>query len=495
MSIQENIFEAMSIIADKKISEVKFDKTIECLVVSEAKADKGIYRVRYQDTEFDAYSNTNTVKYRKNTNVYVLVPQGDFSNRKSIIGKKEDRGEGFIDVTDAIDRIEVLEDNNYVEENPSEHFNVCLRGERLVKIKKFKYDNFIKDYQNKQFLLIGANIVSNITNKLINFGIYLDVVYEDQSEKRYKMDLSDMTGNPYKLEGGYQYKIFPLTLLKIKEVKGLYLFVEEVGETLSEPLENCITFKGVEVYFAKPKEIESLDTFTGELKAERGTVFKNGIKNPEEKLTLEMVVKKSGRKFTPNAVYKWFYSDLNVKNDLSPGWDQDGGEGWYYINPPKKPKDKQLDYLTFDEKTGEKVLYVQANGVPNFEIFKCVAIFGGEKIKDEEGHEQTVGITKIEAIEQIIDQTDGVTVEITSSRGDIFNGDEIESTILTCNVYVGLGGAEDPKKFKYSWGIVGEDGRVKPIEGHTLVESNTYTVENIKALENTSSYICEVFLK
>ena len=86
-NIQESIFQAIDVITEKRISEIKFDKTIDCIVTSDANSDKGEYEVKYQDIVFTAYSSNNTVKYKIDDNVYVLIPQGDFSVKKNIIGK------------------------------------------------------------------------------------------------------------------------------------------------------------------------------------------------------------------------------------------------------------------------------------------------------------------------------------------------------------------------------------------------------------------------
>jgi phage baseplate assembly protein gpV len=46
----------------------------------------GEYKVEYQANTFSAFSLDPTIVYSKNEQVYVLVPQGDFSAKKIILG-------------------------------------------------------------------------------------------------------------------------------------------------------------------------------------------------------------------------------------------------------------------------------------------------------------------------------------------------------------------------------------------------------------------------
>ena len=106
VNVQEQIFRSIETIVDKKIEGLAFDKTIEGIIVDASNAENGEYKVKYQDIIFDAFSNNNTVMYSEDDNVIVLVPEGNMSAKKSIIGTKEGRGEKFLDVVDIMDKIQ-----------------------------------------------------------------------------------------------------------------------------------------------------------------------------------------------------------------------------------------------------------------------------------------------------------------------------------------------------------------------------------------------------
>ena len=78
----EDLFQAMEQIINAKLAEVKFDKTILCTITDNSNASTGQYQVTDGSVTFEAYSE-NT-EYSKDSQVYVLIPQGDWNNRKQI---------------------------------------------------------------------------------------------------------------------------------------------------------------------------------------------------------------------------------------------------------------------------------------------------------------------------------------------------------------------------------------------------------------------------
>ena len=84
----ETLFQAVDILLNKKIEQIKFDQTIKATVIDASKADIGEYLVSTGEAKFTAYS-TET-KYRENETVMVTIPQGDYNNQKIIISKYVD---------------------------------------------------------------------------------------------------------------------------------------------------------------------------------------------------------------------------------------------------------------------------------------------------------------------------------------------------------------------------------------------------------------------
>lgn len=87
----ETLFDAVSVLIDKKIESVKFDETIKAVIVDDNRADDGIYTVSTGSVKFTAYSTE--VEYKNDDPVLVMIPQGNYDNQKIIIGKQADENE------------------------------------------------------------------------------------------------------------------------------------------------------------------------------------------------------------------------------------------------------------------------------------------------------------------------------------------------------------------------------------------------------------------
>lgn len=81
----EDLFTAIKTIVDKQIDKVHYDKTIVCTIEDNSRASKGEYIVSDGSTSFTAYSEKTN--YTLGANVYVTIPQGNYENKKLIIGK------------------------------------------------------------------------------------------------------------------------------------------------------------------------------------------------------------------------------------------------------------------------------------------------------------------------------------------------------------------------------------------------------------------------
>ena len=89
-NIQQNLLQAIDLIAINQASGVNFDTTEIATVLS--KLDNGNYWVSNGKVKYEAKS-TETIPYTENTQVYVSISQGDYSQDKVIIGRYDNRKE------------------------------------------------------------------------------------------------------------------------------------------------------------------------------------------------------------------------------------------------------------------------------------------------------------------------------------------------------------------------------------------------------------------
>lgn len=81
---EQEICQAIEVIADQRIKTATFDKTVEAVILNCEDATLGKYRVKYQDASFIAYSSGDII-YENGTSVYVLIPGNDTEKDKIIL--------------------------------------------------------------------------------------------------------------------------------------------------------------------------------------------------------------------------------------------------------------------------------------------------------------------------------------------------------------------------------------------------------------------------
>lgn len=85
--IATDICNAIDIIVDKRMGDLKFDKTIQGIVQKCTNTNTGEYQVKYQDSIIIAYDeSTAGSPYESGTPVYIQIPTNDFNLKKQIIG-------------------------------------------------------------------------------------------------------------------------------------------------------------------------------------------------------------------------------------------------------------------------------------------------------------------------------------------------------------------------------------------------------------------------
>lgn len=123
----------MDIIANKKIENLPFDKTILCTITEIEDEDEGIYKVSFSGSQskvtyFTAYAQEDTF-YEIGDNVYVNVPQNDFSQQKTIISKYITKQTKPINYIAPLDKFIHIEDLNIkILENANEDRAVGLKA-------------------------------------------------------------------------------------------------------------------------------------------------------------------------------------------------------------------------------------------------------------------------------------------------------------------------------------------------------------------------------
>lgn len=255
--LTQSLLKAISIIADKTIEEVSSDKTIKGTIKQVVSTSEGKYLVNYNDGDFYAYVQTSSSTiYRTGEQVYILIPEGDMSQRKFIVGKVDENSERFSPRTSNTSLLNnyVLIGDNAVIENEytsqeqlavqrmqplslnsqaiSDFYYCYLRNPGMVAdLPKDDNDQYIYNTLEYPSIAIDEEVFSNSakqaeallirakfkaaldTNNIGNYGIIVNIAFADETNPQidddgnityppklvaYILDTNKMTGNPMK---------------------------------------------------------------------------------------------------------------------------------------------------------------------------------------------------------------------------------------------------------------------------------------------------------
>ena len=280
IDLTKSLLDAIAIIADKSVEDVSSDQTIKAIVKKIISTSEGKYLVTYNNGDFYSYTQPNSKNiYQPNEQVYILIPEGDMTQKKFIIGKVQDEDEEWQtfktptssllndyniignniviekayrkDIeSDDLDVVKMqplqldfssitdfhycyLHDPNSIDNLPSDYDTVT---NRVVDIDEESFKNSAKEATS---LLIKAKFKTQIDSDNIDYhyGIIINIAFADKTNPQtddngnisyppkliaYILDTSKMTGNPMKF---YDYT----TQYTIESFDGEnYLYIDSI---------------------------------------------------------------------------------------------------------------------------------------------------------------------------------------------------------------------------------------------------------------------------
>lgn len=236
---------AMDALIQNRLAGLDYDKTIKAKIIKDK--GNGLYMVEQDGViKFDAQA-INNATYSINDEVYILVPQGDFSSSKVIVSKsKLNDNNSIVNHVSLLDTI-VSSDN--LAANITATYGIQANGndignEPLVVLNLeelgLKY-NFM--YNTLGLNVSFKTLFSKIDMLTGNYGILLRLAMEDGTVYSAIFDSSEMFGNPYNYMTFFQQsKLFDLSKYETSITHiSIYLyqqgnFTHQVGENII-PLE------------------------------------------------------------------------------------------------------------------------------------------------------------------------------------------------------------------------------------------------------------------
>ena len=422
-NISEKILDAIQIITDKSIQQLKFDKTIQAEVIKQEDAASGKYKVQYNGDSFSAFANDLTYTYDVGDRVFVKIPEGDFSNKKFIENKVSTK---TIDFTfdELTTKVTPIGEPFISKSNMNYGVDAHAKNDTAIVINEKvepPISNFYKAFQVNVVLetLFGEEVFSG------DYGLN---IYVNSNATPYQMSWRDsINGDPFPVGQGKVtlstvYSITDLDGLKSIDKVELYWKNKEQGNIeLDNTKEIICTDLGMQ--FVEVLDLSGIPYYlqitNPSAETLKGTFYVNGkvIKDEEWEAT-------------------WFVQDLSVT--FNENYNDDAGYGWKKLADGKS--------ITYKTNTFTKAYKLIAKyQVPNRETITrsaTIDIIGTEnldlRLQQEDNVLRVVGadLSKAESFNWYIAPSDGSYrhLDSTTSSIDISNYITFSSIVIYCDV-------------------------------------------------------------
>ena len=212
----ENLLEAMRTLVDKSVAEAGFDKTVEAQIVSYEDSKAGKYKIKYQGEYFYAFSDNTEVVYKEGTTVYVLFPGNNKTAQKTIVGSVKNLGTSYITVLSDSDKYVDI-GTSIIKKFDTVGYELCsYKSQQILLYENGNSSSLIEIDQQKvkeylseaDAIRIKADFKTSLPIEQQtrgNYGLSVFVKFKSDTNKEepiykeYKIDVNNMSGNPYAL--------------------------------------------------------------------------------------------------------------------------------------------------------------------------------------------------------------------------------------------------------------------------------------------------------
>ena len=385
--IQKSLLDSLSLVANSSAKNMQNTVTIEAEVISVEDSGLNSYKVNYMNNKFIAYANTPNVQYTQGDKVYVLVPNGDFSKEKIIIGTIKPSGNIF--TTSSSDVSYHLEKSDNLFKNVGD-ISLCSYE---TEIQNISIDNNISYllshyFQKYKTLLLSFKVKTAIPKEQQvkgNYGLSLKIPYleshynQETNEtiqeavlREYIFDINNIIGNPYDFAENTQQDFYISIDSNFDSSQDLEFsafvrdFYQEEGHN-DDIFISDISLKVVDILSETDKNGYFLS-----IAAERGEFFNKGEYYTTKKLTpiLKLNGKDTNYKHLP---CYWFIEDGSITEE-SEGYSLRGGRGWRCLNEKTEFTNPETGEKSFQYITNKFTYEVKIEDVIHTRRYKCVLV-------------------------------------------------------------------------------------------------------------------------
>lgn len=369
--------------------------TLEAKIIDIIDEGRGIYKVKYLDNRLEAYSSNEAIKYKIDDIVYIIVPEGNFDKRITILSSasvdtsKSVLVEGPLRIPIGDSLYGSLFDINLCSFREEEF---SINGNKSFFAKTFS--NYLKD--NRNFSLscyIETNIDANRRSGG-NYGLRLTIPVVDvngvSSSFNVDLDVNNILGDAYNFNApALQNLYFTIPEDQFFDEKNfnnlsLTAFVngfpsqhpklsdgsyDEINYPRDEYIDIWITKIGI-----YPIKVVSLDEKQGyflKLRATEGSLFWDAGASSKE-LYPDLYLNGSPTSAAPFECY-WFRENYRIGVN-SDAYYRYGGIGWEILNDREKIEDTDSGQATYKYTTNNYRFPVSINEIHSDLKYKCVLV-------------------------------------------------------------------------------------------------------------------------
>ena len=382
-NLQDSLLQAIDYLVNNRVDKISKDVTITATIKKVSNSLTGEYQVNYNGGFLIAYAQEGA-SYSENQEVYVLIPENDWSKRKLIIGKasKVTEDENITFVSSLVNDYNMIGQNTIVDHNHvlpeglqsylvNDYKLLYQRGDEensVVSFNESEFSNYIKD---AEALLIEASFMTRLPRahrlaKNGRYGIQFVLVFKNQDRPQetkyvsYVLDSNSMTGNPF-LYNSYtdQYAIFPIDAENYLYVDSIMIwsegFVTESDTAQGNLWGDDIFIKEPEIYGLRQITATNGD-YMLRLSTPEGAVF-SSFEQTETLTAMGTVMYQVNTNVSDSTTYYWFAKDDRI-DASSEEYNIYGGSGWRYLKD--KGNNRQMETSGYENRAYENVYMLAA---------------------------------------------------------------------------------------------------------------------------------------
>lgn len=213
--INQSILKTIDLVVKDNLSKIHFDQSIKGTIDSVVNINTGEYKIKYEGGIFSAFSENTSIIYKEGDQVWIKIPEGDYSNKKLIESKissldstnndSNNRNNIFVNILEPswdefynynksqqFGLIAGVSSPLRIWQHTSESDTIFSNYNTLygkIQLKASFQTNLMSDYNSGNY---GLKIGFRVRKYDENGEEVIDIIY-------YNLDLSSFIGSPYKL--------------------------------------------------------------------------------------------------------------------------------------------------------------------------------------------------------------------------------------------------------------------------------------------------------